>query len=478
MIRISFKRYIFFSLIFLFVTLSLVFAVEQNAYQMAMEDLQKKGAVSCNPDEAYNFLISRASPGLKIKPTEQFKNGGFTNGIDPELACRLEKLLRDYSCIKIISGFRSRAKQAGIWKSHYDAWKAGKRKSIGANRPGNSCHEKGLAVDITGCVSKVRQILSDKSNKYKLHFPYSGPHLQCVEHKSPKCPGDKIIACNGDLAPIIMASKGTTDEYKQGYGMYNDIQANSNQTAQTPIYGNQISSPSQQYGYVPISGEGVKIADSSSGLGDNQTDSWWNDLLGTTGDNNEYSEYAYSDMGTPSVVETAGSSKSPISFKPVLGYTDKKPGANETSNAPVQNSSNNSADSSLGSNSNTRASRGGLRQASFASFFSPNEETAIDRFFLTNSISNYNSSGFSAFIDDTARANSTLDQSIYRHKFKDGYETGGNYAEQVGSINYNKQNTSNEDSGPSLWDTAKSYFSSGLDIASFVVFPTINIFAI
>ncbi len=479
MIRINLKKYIFFSLVFFFFTLSLLFAAEQNAYQMAMEDLQKKGAVSCNPDEAYNFIMSRDAGQsarrngvpLRVKPTEQIKNGAFVNGLDPELACRIAKFMKAYPGVKIIYGYRSEGDQQAI---------CGAGKKHGCAAPGKSCHQRGLAADLSFSPNRGnKSYWSGKLKEFGLTYAYSSSaHVQCIEH-----PVASVFRKGGCLTPCVKADFKISGDGSAPNGQY----LGQNQTADNyvsqqgtvpgPAYGGQGPS-SNQYGYTPTNGESFEGIDINSELKDSQTDSWWDDLLGPTEDNSEYSEYTYSDRGGSSVVETAGQSQSHISFKPVLGYTNNKPGANEVNNITAQNSSTDSTSSSLGSNSNTKVSRGGLRQASFASFFSPNKETAIDRFFLTNSISNYSNSGLSAFIDDTARANSTLDQSIYSHKFKDTYETGGNYAEQVNSINYNMQNAVHEESGTSLWDTAKSYFSSGLDIASFVVFPTINIFAI
>lgn len=123
---------------------------------------------------------------LKSKATSEADQGSGRSlvprkgepGITPGLACRLYNFfhyLEKNGCNpKIISAFRSKSVQASM---------CGSGRS-GCAAAGRSCHQYGAAVDVSGCVDKMRSLLSNKGNQFKLHFPYYGPHIQCIEHKT------------------------------------------------------------------------------------------------------------------------------------------------------------------------------------------------------------------------------------------------------------------------------------------------------
>ena len=144
-----------------------------SAYKQALDYLKQKQLVSCDPEEAYNFLQSRF-PKTQIRPVFVGDQRIWKDGLDPEFACRLYKLIKDHPEIKIISAYRSVATQTKL------CGPAGKKH--GCAPPGTSCHQYGLAVDTAHKYSR------DKMTKllfqYKLHLPYSSiGHIQCVEHQ-------------------------------------------------------------------------------------------------------------------------------------------------------------------------------------------------------------------------------------------------------------------------------------------------------
>ena len=104
-------------------------------------------------------------------------------GINSGLACRLTKLfdaaVKAGCTPKIISAYRSAAKQQSM---------CGAGKS-GCAAAGKSCHQYGLAVDVGSCQDWLRK----NSPQFQLHFPYYGPHIQCIEHR--------VAACNPSTPP-------------------------------------------------------------------------------------------------------------------------------------------------------------------------------------------------------------------------------------------------------------------------------------
>lgn len=141
----------------------------QDVLQAAGESL----GASCDAAQAYAFLKSRASGSVQLVPSTTGSSGSYRGGIDPELACRMQRFLQARPDIRIISGYRSVAKQRSI---------CGNGRSKCAP-PGKSCHQYGLAVDVSKKDSRTRA----QARKFGLHYPYSGPHIQCTEHRRAGC---------------------------------------------------------------------------------------------------------------------------------------------------------------------------------------------------------------------------------------------------------------------------------------------------
>ena len=99
----------------------------------------------------------------------------LADGIDPALACRLSKFLEAANRIcptRIVSGYRSFEHQRNL---------CGPSGKTGCSAPGRSCHQYGLAVDLSSdCNGRLRQL----APQYQLHFPYQGVHVQCIEHRT------------------------------------------------------------------------------------------------------------------------------------------------------------------------------------------------------------------------------------------------------------------------------------------------------
>ncbi len=149
------------------------------------------GGCDYNP---YEMLLQKWAKGRDdITP-----QGGNTGGINMALACRLTKFFKaveEKGCsVKIISGYRSAAKQSSMCGAGRTGCAAG----------GRSCHQYGLAVDVaSSCIGWMRAA----APQFKLGFPYYGPHIQCAEHRVAACspqtpPCDGSAAINPDLSNI------------------------------------------------------------------------------------------------------------------------------------------------------------------------------------------------------------------------------------------------------------------------------------
>src|SRR3989338_264651 len=165
------------------------------------------GGCETNP---YPFLEQRRSGGGRITPS----SGGsdLEKGINPALACRLSKLIQAFETkgcqIRISSAYRSAQQQQ-------DMCGAGRS---GCAPAGKSCHQYGLAVDITSnCMPQLRNYLGTQNpgasgaQQFKLHFPYYGDHIQCIENIQAACSTatkgcDGSVRINPDLSTVPSAS--------------------------------------------------------------------------------------------------------------------------------------------------------------------------------------------------------------------------------------------------------------------------------
>ena len=180
------------------------FGLDPNAGGLDLVLQRLSGGCETNP---YPELMSRYSlprdaltgQPMKLMP-KAGANGTGSEGINPALACRLLKLFqaleKEQGClIKISSAYRTNGEQK-------QACGAGRKGCLGA---GKSCHNYGLAVDIQGsCVARLRAFLGQKNpstpgaQRFALHFPYEGDHLQCIEDRVANCSSGN--GCGGGFA--------------------------------------------------------------------------------------------------------------------------------------------------------------------------------------------------------------------------------------------------------------------------------------
>lgn len=169
------------------------------------------GGCEFNP---YPILEERykASRNVQITPRVDSDSPSLRQGISPSLACRLVKFFqyaeKERGCrLSIISAYRSAQQQADMCGNG----------RAGCAAAGRSCHQYGLAVDIGGsdsCVAWARSVLGDvKKNsragaqEFKLHFPYSGDHIQCAENAAAACnPGTRQCDGSSRIIPELAHS--------------------------------------------------------------------------------------------------------------------------------------------------------------------------------------------------------------------------------------------------------------------------------
>lgn len=160
-------------------------------------------------------------------------------GINSGLACRLSKLFdaaaRSGCSPRINSAYRSAAKQASMC--------GGGRSGCAPAR--KSCHQYGLAVDVN-CVDVLKRL----AGQYQLHFPYWGPHIQCIEHRQAAC-SPSTPPCKGG-GPI--SDPGQGGQQPPGGGQQppgGQDQQGSPQTGQQPSGGGQPGAGSGEQGMPP-----------------------------------------------------------------------------------------------------------------------------------------------------------------------------------------------------------------------------------
>ncbi len=176
-----------------------------------------KGGCEFNPYEKLQQL-GVVSSGAEVAP--KWVNGQPQAGIDPALACRLAKMFQSTgACAKITSAYRSAAKQQSMCGSG----------RTGCAAAGNSCHQYGLAVDISGsCLQRLRQI-APQFQLIQNPIPGDPYHFQCAEHpgagrSSCKGPCNGGVVINPDPNALANAtnyspSSPLTDMFRQALGL-------------------------------------------------------------------------------------------------------------------------------------------------------------------------------------------------------------------------------------------------------------------
>lgn len=236
---------------------------------------------SC-PSDPYTMLENmRTGTNVRLRPSAsgQGSVSTLTSGIDPVLACRLTKLFefaQQNGCsFRINSAYRNEQDQARAC-TNVCGNPSGCAK--GCAPPGGSCHQYGLAIDVTGsqqCLLWLRRV----SPQFELHFPYSGNHLQCKEHKVASC-NRSTPSCNGSIQITAdprnlsgpnasSAPLGLDSIFRNALGQQppplstplNAAQQNSLNSAFSPT-----GTPSPSLSFVNTTTEGGSVADTLQGL--------------------------------------------------------------------------------------------------------------------------------------------------------------------------------------------------------------------
>ena len=167
------------------------------------------GGCDFNP---YPILEGSFKTGSGVQITPSSTGGDLKDGINPALACRIVQFFRfaqTQGCtFKIKSAYRSAQTQANVCKSICGN-PGGCTGSAKCGVPGNSCHQYGLATDITStpqCMSWAQKILgvgntgAVGAQQFKIFFPMPSDaiHLQCIENTVGAC-SVSTKACDGSI---------------------------------------------------------------------------------------------------------------------------------------------------------------------------------------------------------------------------------------------------------------------------------------
>jgi hypothetical protein len=184
------------------------FGITQGCVNASLQQ-QLQGGCSFNPYPVIEQY--KASGGVILTPQAGGGSSQLQDGINPVLACRLAQFLQyaqqSQGCrFTISSGYRSAQTQANTCNSICGKSSCqvsgGDRGDCGT--PGNSCHQYGLAIDMTGsgtCMNWAHSFLGVKNTstagaqQFKIFFPISSDlvHIQCTE--------DTVGACSPSTKP-------------------------------------------------------------------------------------------------------------------------------------------------------------------------------------------------------------------------------------------------------------------------------------
>jgi hypothetical protein len=107
------------------------------------------------------------------------------DGLHPDLAAALERLLTAAGGgVRVVSGYRSPGQQAELWANAVDRYGSVERADDWVAPPGNSMHERGLAVDLGGDLDMAVRLISELG--LPLHRPLANEpwHFELVGSRS------------------------------------------------------------------------------------------------------------------------------------------------------------------------------------------------------------------------------------------------------------------------------------------------------
>lgn len=107
-------------------------------------------------------------------------------GLHPALAAAVGELVgASYGRVRVVSGFRSGARQAELWAAALERCGTAEAADDWVARPGSSMHEKGLAVDLGGDLAEAVRLIEELALPLHRPLPHEPWHFELSGSREP-----------------------------------------------------------------------------------------------------------------------------------------------------------------------------------------------------------------------------------------------------------------------------------------------------
>ncbi|MEA2509670.1 MAG: zinc D-Ala-D-Ala carboxypeptidase [Actinomycetota bacterium] len=137
------------------------FAEANNA--RLLECLCEPGATAMQVKVAVGRIAAEARAVLDPTLLRPASSAIDARGLDPQLAGAVRSLIAaSHGAVRLVSGYRSRTEQAALWEGALQRYGSRQAAEKWVAPPGDSMHERGLAVDLGGDLPLAFQIVAQQ----------------------------------------------------------------------------------------------------------------------------------------------------------------------------------------------------------------------------------------------------------------------------------------------------------------------------
>lgn len=142
------------------------------------------GALEMQVEVSFGGVIAVARAAIEPGKLEPLRFGPHTGGLHPQLAWAVERLTRaSGGAVYVESGLRSSERQEELWAEALARYGDPEVADDWVARPGHSMHERGLAVDLGGDISRAVALIERLGLPMYRPMPWEPWHFELISSR-------------------------------------------------------------------------------------------------------------------------------------------------------------------------------------------------------------------------------------------------------------------------------------------------------
>lgn len=144
-----------------------------------------RGATAMQVETSVGGVTARARAVIEPELLQPAEDPFLATGMDPLLRASVEKLIAaSGGAIQVTSGYRSPREQQVLWTDALQRYGSAEAADDWVAPPGQSMHEKGLAVDLSGDAELAARLVDRLGLPLSRPLPYEPWHFELVGSRS------------------------------------------------------------------------------------------------------------------------------------------------------------------------------------------------------------------------------------------------------------------------------------------------------